>query len=71
MGKDKKTFKHLLSNKETFCKELKERYKNDIDDILQISGLTTDLYRECWLAGFKYALERINAIFELKEEKRK
>lgn len=68
MGKDKRTFTHLSSNKQTFYKELEERYKKDLDDILQIGGLTSDLSRECWLAGFNYAFERIKKIFELKEK---
>ena len=71
MGKDKRTFKQLSTNKQTFYKELKERCENDCFDVLQIGGLQTDLSRECWLKGFDYALERINAIFELKEGKRK
>lgn len=71
MGKDKHTFKQLLTNKQTFYKELKERCESDCFDVSQIGGLQTDLSRECWLKGFSYAFERINAILELKEEKRK
>ena len=71
MGKDKHTFKQLSTNKQAFYEELKERCENDCFDVLQIGGLQTDLSRECWLKGFGYALERINAIFELKEGKRK
>lgn len=71
MGKDKHTFKQLSTNKQTFYKELKERCENDCFNVLQTGGLQTDLSRECWLKGFSYAFERINAILELKEEKRK
>ena len=71
MGKDKHTFKQLSIKKETFYKELKERCENDCFNVLQTGGLQTDLSRECWLKGFSYAFERINAILELKEEKRK
>lgn len=71
MGKDKHTFKQLSIKKETFYKELKERCEKDCFDVLQTGGLETDLSRECWLKGFSYAFERINAILELKEEKRK
>lgn len=68
MGKDKKTFKMLSEQKETFYKELEERCKNDCFNVLQTGGLQTDLSRECWLAGFNYAFERIKKIFELKEK---
>ena len=71
MGKDKHTFKQLSINKQAFYEELKERCENDCFDVLQAGGLQTDLSRECWLKGFGYAIERINAIFELKEGKRK
>lgn len=71
MGKDKHTFKQLSIKKETFYKELEERCENDCFNVLQTGGLQTDLSRECWLKGFGYAVERINAIFKLKEEKRK
>ena len=71
MGKDKHTFKQLSIKKETFYKELEERCENDCFNVLQIGGLQADLSRECWLKGFEYAVERINAIFELKEGKRK
>ena len=71
MGKDKHTFKQLSINKQTFYEELKERCENDCFDVLQAGDLQTDLSRECWLKGFGYALERINAIFELKEGERK
>lgn len=71
MGKDKHTFKQLSIKKETFYKELEERCENDCFNVLQTGGLQTDLSRECWLKGFGYAVERINAIFELKEEKKK
>ena len=71
MGKDKHTFKQLSIKKETFYKELKERCENDCFNVLQTGGLQTDLSRECWLKGFSYAIEHINAILELKEEKRK
>ena len=71
MGKDKHTFKQLSTNKQTFYKELKERCENDCFNVLQTGGLQTDLSRECWLKGFGYAFERINAIFELKEVERK
>lgn len=66
MGKDKHTFIHLSSDKQTFYKELEERCESDLNDVLQIGGLQTDLYRECWLKGFQYAGERIAKIFELK-----
>lgn len=71
MGKDKRTFKQLSTNKQTFYKELKERCESDCFNVLQTGGLQTDLSRECWLKGFGYAIECINAILELKEEKRK
>lgn len=71
MGKDKHTFKQLQINKQTFYKELKERCEKDCFDVLQAGGLETDLSRECWLKGYNYAFECINAIFELKEGKRK
>ena len=68
MGKDKKTFKQLSIEKETFYKELEKRCESDCFNVLQIGGLQTDLSRECWLAGFNYAFERIKKIFELKEK---
>lgn len=68
MGKDKHTFTRLSENKQTLYKELADRCKEDIVNILQIGGLESDLYRECWLAGFNYAFERIEKIFELKEK---
>lgn len=71
MGKDKHTFKQLSIKKETFYKELEERCESDCFNVLQTGGLQTDFSRECWLKGFGYAIERINTIFELKEEKRK
>lgn len=71
MGKDKHTFKQLSTNEQTFYKELKERCEKDCFDVLQTGGLETDLSRECWLRGCNYAFECINAIFKLKEEKRK
>lgn len=71
MGKDKHTFKQLSIKKETFYKELEERCESDCFNVLQTGGLQTDFSRECWLKGFGYAVERINAILELKEEKRK
>lgn len=66
MGKDKYTFTRLSENEQTFYKELADRCEEDIVNILQIGGLPNDLYRECWLAGFNYAFERIKKIFELK-----
>lgn len=66
MGKDKYTFTRLSENEQTFYKELEDRCKEDIVNILQIGGLQSDLSRECWLAGFNYAFERIKKIFELK-----
>lgn len=71
MGKDKHTFRQFKINKQTFYKELKERCEKDCFNVLQAGGLETDLSRECWLKGANYAFECINAIFELKEEKRK
>jgi hypothetical protein len=55
-------------NKQTLYKELANRCEEDIVNILQIGGLESDLCRECWLAGFNYAFERIKKIFELKEK---
>ena len=65
MGKDKHTFTQLSVDKQAFYKELEERCKDDINSVLQIGGLQTDLYKECWLKGFQYAGERIERIFEL------
>lgn len=62
MGKDKITYKNLETTKSLFFQELEERSKNDINDILQFGGLQTDLYKECWLSGFRYAYERIEKI---------
>lgn len=66
MGKDKHTFTRLSGKKQTLYKELASRCEKDIVNILQIGGLQSDLCRECWLAGFNYAFERIEKIFELK-----
>lgn len=66
MGKDKHTFTRLSENEQTFYKELVDCCEEDIANILQIGGLQNDLYRECWLAGFYYAFERIGKILELK-----
>lgn len=70
MGKDKHTFTRLSENKQAFYKELEDRCEEDIDSVLQIGGLMSDLYRELWLKGFQYAYERIKTIFELKGDKK-
>lgn len=70
MGKDKHTFTKLSENKQAFYKELEDRCEEDIDNVLQIGGLMSDLYRELWLKGFQYAYERIKTIFELKGDKK-
>ena len=70
MGKDKYTFTKLSENKQAFYKELEDRCEEDIDNVLQIGGLMSDLYRELWLKGFQYAYERIKTIFELKGDKK-
>lgn len=70
MGKDKYTFTKLSENKQAFYKELEDRCEEDIDSVLQIGGLMSDLYRELWLKGFQYAYERIKTIFELKGDKK-
>jgi len=68
MPKDKRTFIQLSANKEAFYKELADRCQEDIVSVLQIGGLQSDLYRECWLKGFQYAGERIARIFELSDK---
>lgn len=70
MGKDKHTFTRLSESKQAFYKELEDRCQKDIDSVLQISGLPSDIYRELWLKGFQYAGERIKTIFELKGDKK-
>lgn len=71
MGKDKKTFKTISKTKEKYSKEIEQKMAEDIFVIVNSPNLDKDKFFLCWSAGFSYAFERINAIFELKEEKRK
>lgn len=71
MGKDKKTFKTIIKEKEKYNKEISKRMAEDIFVIANNTEPIVDKFSLCWSAGFSYAFERINAIFELKEEKRK
>ena len=66
MGKDKKTFKMLSEKKEGYDKEIKKRMALDVLTILNEIDIPDDRYDQCWLAGFYYAFERIEKIFELK-----
>lgn len=71
MGKDKKTFKTTVKEKEKYYKEISKRMAEDIFVIANDTEPIADKFSLCWLAGFSYTFERINAILELKEEKRK
>lgn len=68
MGKDKKTFKMLSEQKEGYDKEIKKRMALDVLTILNELDIQDNRYDQCWLAGFYYAFERIEKIFELKEK---
>lgn len=68
MGKDKRKITFPCMDLQVFYKEIEEHSKNDINDILQYGGLQTDLYKECWLAGFRYAERRIANILEMSEK---
>lgn len=68
MGKDKVTFKQIQENKEQFFREIADRCLADCISVLEVGGLQNDLYKECWLKGFRYAGERIEKIFELFEK---
>lgn len=71
MGKDKKTFKTISKVKEKYSEEIRQKMTEDIFVIVNSPNFNEDKFSLCWSAGFSYAFERINAIFELKEEKRK
>lgn len=69
MGKDKKTYKFLSKKKEEYDKEIRQRMTEDVFAILHDVGLQDDKYNQCWMFGFNYAFERIEAIFKLKGER--
>ena len=69
MGKDRVTYKQIQESKDKTIKEITDRCLNDITKVLEIGGLPDDLYRECWLSGFRYAGGRIQNTLEINKDR--
>jgi hypothetical protein len=57
-------YKDLIKDKTEIANDLIKKSSLDIETILKNGGYQNDLYKECWLAGFIYAGERINKIIK-------
>lgn len=57
-------YKDLIKDKTETANDLIKKSSLDIETILKNGGYQNDLYKECWLAGFVYAGERISKIIK-------